>query len=300
LKARSNSFFACLLAISVFAWWNPLAATLALALRDDQYTHILLILPISATLIFVDWKFDGKPQPWAIESSSRATAIIAAVCLGLALIANVFPRSSSPLLYDLRLTVDMLALIVWWIASFALCFGPRLFRRALFPLGFLLWMVPLPASFMNTLIGWLQRSSAAAAYWLFAAAGFDVVRRGLLIDLPGLTLEVAPECSSIRSSLILLLTTMVLAHLLLRSPWRKGVVVAAAIPLAVAKNGLRIFALGALATRVDPSYLTGTLHRQGGILYFLIALAAILVLAWRMRRGEATTEPKENASQALV
>ena len=96
------------------------------------------------------------------------------------------------------------------------------------------------------------------------------------MTIPGLTIEVARECSSIRSSLMLVVTSMVLAQMLLRSAWRKTVVIALAIPLSVAKNGLRIFVLGMLATRVDRSYLTGRLHHQGGIIYFLIALAVIL------------------------
>jgi exosortase/archaeosortase family protein len=108
----------------------------------------------------------------------------------------------------------------------------------------------------------------------------------MLLHIPGLTLEVAPECSSIRSSLMLVVTTMVLAHLLLRSFWRKALVIAVAIPLSVAKNGLRIFVLGMLGTRVDPSFLTGRLHRQGGIIYFLIALSAIFLLLWILRHGE--------------
>ena len=86
--------------------------------------------------------------------------------------------------------------------------------------------------------------------------------------------------------MMLLVTTMVLAHLLLRSPWRKIVVVAAAVPLSIAKNGLRIFVLGALATRVNPSFLTGRLHREGGIIFFLIALAGIFLLIWILHRGE--------------
>jgi exosortase len=113
-----------------------------------------------------------------------------------------------------------------------------------------------------------------------------VAQDGTLLTIPGLTIEVARECSSIRSSLMLVVTTMVLAQMLLRSPWRKALVVAVAIPLSVAKNGLRIFVLGMLGTRVDPGFLSGRLHHQGGIIYFLIALAAIFLLLWIARRGD--------------
>ena len=54
--------------------------------------------------------------------------------------------------------------------------------------------------------------------------------------------------------------------------------IALAVPLSVAKNGLRIFVFAMLATRVDRTYLTGRLHHRGGIIYFLIALAVIFLL----------------------
>jgi exosortase len=113
-----------------------------------------------------------------------------------------------------------------------------------------------------------------------------VAEDGTQLTIPGLTIEVARECSSIRSSLMLVVTSMVLAQMLLRSAWQKTLVIAFAIPLSVAKNGLRIFVLAMLATRVDRSYLTGRLHHQGGIIYFLIALAVIFLLIWVARRGE--------------
>ena len=72
----------------------------------------------------------------------------------------------------------------------------------------------------------------------------------------------------------------------LLSFWRKAVTFAVAIPLTVLKNGLRIFVLGVLTTKVDPSFFTGRLHRQGGIVYFLIALSCIFLLLWFLRRGE--------------
>jgi exosortase len=147
-------------------------------------------------------------------------------------------------------------------------------------------VVPFPDFLLNAIVALLQRSSATAAHLFLLAVGIPVVQQGTLVHIPGLTVEVAPECSSIRSSLVLLVTTMVLAQLLLRSFWRKVLVVAVAIPLSVAKNGLRIFTLAVLATHVDPSYLTGRLHHQGGIIFLLIALAAIFSLLWIVRRGE--------------
>jgi exosortase len=289
-KRESTSRFLPILLFSIFGaisvgiWWGPLASSFALALHDEQYTHILLILPISAALIFLD----SQPLGWKPHESPVGSSVkIGSVLLVLAVLTTFMVRWSAVALpSDMQLPVSILAFVVWCIAAFILCFGTTAFRRALFPLCFLLWMVPFPDFVLNTIISLLQRGSAASAHLLFLAAGIPVEQRGLLVHIPGLTLEVAPECSSIRSSLMLLVTTMVLAQLLLRSPWRKLFVVAVAIPLSVAKNGLRIFALGVLATRVDPSYLDGNFHRHGGIIFFLIALAAIFLLLWIVRRSE--------------
>jgi len=85
---------------------------------------------------------------------------------------------------------------------------------------------------------------------------------------------------------MLVVTTMVLAHLFLRSWWRKALLVVAAIPLSVAKNGLRIFTIAELATRVDPGFLDGNLHHHGGIVFFAIGVVVVVVLLWILRRTE--------------
>lgn len=276
LESSPLLIFSSLVAISIALWWSALASLFALALRDEQYTHILLILPISAGFIFLEWK--------APASRSGLSAAAGSVLLLAALLARLFVKGLSST--DVQLSLTILALVAWWVGAFILCFGLRSFWRALFPLCFLLWMVPLPQSILNPILAWLQQGSAASAHVFFAAAGIPVEQRGTLVHIPGLTLEVAPECSSIRSSTMLLVTTMALAQLMLVSLWRKAVVFAVAIPLSVVKNGLRIFLLGVLATKVDSSYLTGRLHRQGGIIYFLIALLGIFLLLWILRRCE--------------
>jgi exosortase len=279
LRLSPSLIFSILAAISLAIWWRALTSSFALALRDDQYTHLLLILPVSVALIFMDWK---KPEP-----STRLSLSIGSALLAAAVVAIVLARLEVvPLHSDEQLSVNMLALVVWWMGAFILCFGTRAFRRALFPLCFLFWMVPLPQFLLNPIVRLLQDGSAASARLLFAAVGVPVAQDGTRLTIPGLTIEVARECSSIRSSLMLVVTSMVIAQTLLSSTWRKALVSALAIPLSVAKNGLRIFVLAILATHVDRSFLTGRLHHQGGIIYFLIALAAIFLFIWIARRGE--------------
>ena len=108
------------------------------------------------------------------------------------------------------------------------------------------------------------------------------------MDIPGLGIDVTRECSSMRSSLLLIVMTMVLAHLFLGSWWRKALLIAAAIPLMVAKNGLRIFVIAELGTRIDPGFLDGKLHHHGGIVFLAIATAIVIILIWILRRSETS------------
>jgi exosortase len=271
--------FGVLLAASLVVGWRSLLATFALALHNDEYTHILLILPVSLALIVGEWpSLREKVSP----NVRPGFALVA-----IAVLAAVFPSMrSGSLPPDIALSIHMFALVLFWGGACILCFGLRVARGLLFPLCFLLWLVPFPQAMLARIVDLLQRGSALSAHVLFAAAGVPVLQEGVVLSIPGLTVEVAQECSSIRSSSMLLVTAMVLAHVLLRSPWRQALVVAVAVPLSVAKNGLRIFTIAMLGTRVDPGYLNGRLHHQGGVIFFAIALALVLVLIWFLKRPE--------------
>jgi exosortase len=270
---------ALLWAVCLMVGWRPLLDTFALALRDNAYTHILLILPISAALICLEWP---SLRPMVAPNVRTGSALLAMAVL----VAGFVTGWPASLPSDVQLSIRMFALVLAWIGAFLLCFGTRVSRALLFPLCFLFGVVPVPHVLLNEIVWRLQQGSALAAYSLFAGFGIPVVQDGVILTIPGLTLEVAKECSSIRSSSMLLVTTMVLAQLLLRSPWRKALVIGVAVVLSVAKNGLRIFTIAMLATRVDPGYLTGRLHHEGGIVFFMIALIGVFVLLWILRRGE--------------
>ncbi len=271
-----------LLAVSITLGWRPLLDTFTLALREDQYTHIILILPLSAALILSEWR-SLRPMVARNFRTGFPLLVIAVLLVG------VVKWRSATLPSDVRLSIEMFALVLSWIAAFVLCFGSRVSRSVLFPLCFLFGLVPFPQVVLNEIVDLLQQGSAFAAYALFVAVGVPASQNGILVTIPGLTVEVAQECSSIRSSSMLLVTTMVLAHVLLRSPWRKLLAIVFAVFLSVAKNGLRIFTIAMLGTRVDPAFLTGRLHRQGGIVFFMIALIAVFVLLWIFRKGEKTS-----------
>src|SRR3989454_970680 len=285
-RVQSNSSFAFLFVVSLAVGWHALARTFSLALHNEEYTHLLLILPVSASLILVEWR-SQKPIAQANFRIGSALLLAAVLIAGLAR----WRRGDVP--DDVQLSLSMIALVLWWIASFVACFGFRVSRTLLFPLVFLLWMVPIPSSVLSKVIEFLQRESAVGARLMFSLIGVPVSQQGVVLFIPGVNIEVARECSSIRSSVMLLVASMVLAQVSLRSSWSKAVVIAATVPLSIAKNALRIVTLSVLGTRVDPGFLTGRLHHQGGIVFFMISLAVLVLLLWILRRIEEPRPPLE-------
>ena len=278
-KRAPHLEFLVLTATSLVLWWRALSSTFSLALSSDAHTHILLILPLSVALIYLR---RHALQP-VFERSLRAGA---ALLIASLLIAGLGKWGPDGLPNDVRLALSMFGLVTWWIGSVVFCFGTRCFRSLLFPLCFLFLLVPIPVLVVNGIIEFLQQQSTIAARIMFSSAGVPVTQDGIMLSIPGLDIEVAHECSSIRSSLMLVVTTMVLADLLLRSSWRKALLIAVAVPLSIAKNGFRIFTIAELGTRVDPGFLDGRLHHRGGIVFFGLSVVVVSALLWILRRTE--------------
>jgi exosortase len=275
--------------VLIVFWWHPLLATAELALSNEAYTHILLILPLSAALIYFELKqqdsksINSNKSPVDRQPSPRTGVVLLSLAFAIGSYARWGMRTAPD---DIRLSLSMVSLVTGWIASVLFCFGARTFRLFLFPLCFLFLIVPIPDFALSWIVEFLQQQSASAARIMFRTIGVPVIQNGIMLSIPTLDIEVARECSSIRSSLMLVVTTMVLAHLFLHAWWRKALLVVAAIPLSVAKNGLRIFTIGELGTRIDPSFLTGKLHHNGGIIFFGISVVAVVVLLWILQRTE--------------
>jgi exosortase len=278
-------------AASLIFGWHILVNTFLLSLRDDEFTYILLVAPVCAVLLCLDWR-SLRPL---ITPNLRIGPVLLLAALLVACYAHGWSRLLSA---DVELSLAMFALVLWWVGDFVLWFGTRASRMVLFPLCFLFGLVPLPRFALDAIVLQLQLGSAWAAHALFWASGVPVDQSGVFLAIPGLTIQVAHECSSIRSSSLLLATTIVLAQIMLRSPWRRALLIGSVVPLSIAKNGLRIFIIAMLGMRVDPGYLTGRFHHQGGIVYFAIALIAVVVLLWLLRKNEEL--PRKSSSGAKV
>ncbi|HEX4487705.1 MAG TPA: exosortase/archaeosortase family protein [Terriglobales bacterium] len=272
-----HACFAGLVLLASAVCYRALLTVAGESLTVDAYAPFAFIPPVSLALIYTE-----RREIFSINRFWRV-AVVGYVLLFTALIWAG----------SLSLSVRLFSAAC--IAAFGTCYGRAASKRAAFPLALLLGMAPMPQLWLDRSIDFLQRGSAIATGWLFSIANVPFSRHGLIFSLPRLDIEIARECSGIRSSLILLICGLVIAHLFLKAGWTKGLLAAAIIPVTIAKNGLRIFTLAMLGMYVDPSFLTGRLHRDGGGVFFALAFVALLGLIKVLRKVERIRVPANSA-----
>src|SRR2546422_1136327 len=281
-RTARNASFLLFTALTFVFFWVPLSTLIRFSFEQEQYSHIILVPVVSAFLIFRERRrIFCHIEPNIGEGLGLLFAGILSYWFG----QRKFPALSE----NDQLTIAILSVVTIWVAGFILCYGTPALRASLFPLLFLLLMVPIPDFFLSRAVFWLQKASAEVSYALFQFTGVPVYREGFVFSLSGVDIEIAKECSGIRSSIALFITSLLAGYLFLRSRWRRVVLTLAIFPLLIVKNGFRIVTLTLLATYVDSSFLTGNLHRKGGILFFVLALVFLAPVLWVLQRSEAVS-----------
>ena len=158
--------------------------------------------------------------------------------------------------------------------------GWQMLRAILFPLLFLILMIPIPAIILNQITFPLQILASKLAAWSLPLCGVPVLREGNIINLPAMPLEVADACSGIRSLLSLTTLAVMYGFLLETRVWLRITIALASIPIAVAANGFRIFGTGLLVQYWDPEKAEGFFHQFSGWLIFVVSLLLLFALHW--------------------
>jgi exosortase len=187
---------------------------------------------------------------------------------------------------DVRLAGWILGFILAGTAGGFWFWGAPILRQIAFPICFLAFMLPLPETTVESIETFLQHASADLSAVLFSLFGTPFVRNETGFWLPGLRIEVARECSGIRSTLMLFITATLAAHLMLKTPWKQATLALAVIPLGILRNAIRILTISLLSVHVDPEIINSPLHHRGGPLFFLASLPLLFALLWLLRRSE--------------
>ncbi|MFH1036317.1 MAG: exosortase A [Pseudomonadota bacterium] len=229
---------------------------------DPNYSHGFLVPIISAWLIWRDRQAILELPPRACAWGLVVMASGLAVLLVGQLAQEFFLRRVSllPVLWGLALT--------YW--------GWPRARRLLFPTVYLGLMVPLPYVVYDSVAFPLRLLAASLAGWGLRMLGLPVLVEGNVITLPTVIMDVVDACSGIRSLISLLAVGVILAHLMLPTRWRKVLLVALVLPVAVLANALRVLVTGLLAGPFGEVVLKGAGHDFVGWLVFMAGFLMLL------------------------
>jgi exosortase len=271
----------CLLAtlLATGLCWAPLKNLVSFAFHSNIYFYSGVIPLMSAALIYLEKE--------RIFSCARYNLGIGLALISLALVIGwcnkMYLGAWSP---NNSLSLGILSFVVLLAGVFVLCYGTKAFRAAAFQWSLLLLMVPLPPALLERAILVMRECSTQAAGILFRLGGVPFFRSGFRFSLPGMDLEVAEQCSGIRSGLSFLITSLLMGHLFLRSSWGRLGLVLAAFPITIFKNGLRIVTIYGLSIHPSMVSLVAWVHRYGGIPFSFLGLALLATLVASLRKFE--------------
>jgi exosortase C (VPDSG-CTERM-specific) len=280
---------ACFVIVLLAAFGQPLLGLANYAARSSLHSYILLIPFVSGYLLYL--RRDQLPKKRVADIPLGILALTGG--LGVFLLTHWLAfagRLPADNYYFVLLTISFLCCLG---AGGFFFFGRDWMRAAAFPLAYLLFMIPMPDAMADALESASKYASAEVANVLFQLSGTPFLRAGLIFQLPNITIEVAQECSGIRSSWVLLMTSILAANLFLRTRWRRFALVAFVIPLAILRNGFRILVIGLLCVNVGPQMIHSLIHRRGGPLFFMLSLIPFFLVLWWLRKGDVRTRQPE-------
>jgi exosortase len=255
-------------AVTTIAFAILFSQPFALLVRDwwslPEAGHGLLLAPVAVWLAFKSGlRADAKPN-MLLGALMLVVAILIRYMAGLA--AELFTMRASMILALGGLTVyhyGFRQLLHWWLPFLLACLS-----------------IPLPELITQAMALPLQFKASQMGAAMLQMREIPVRLTGNVIRIPGNELFVTEACSGLRSLTALLSLAVLLGGLVLQKPITRVLLVALAVPIAVAINGVRVFLTGFLVYFVDPALGKGFMHVTEGWLLFLVSLSCMGVVAW--------------------
>jgi exosortase len=256
---------AAAVALLIWTYWLVLPELVTQWWNEDEYSHGFLVPLISIGLV------------WHKRAQLRAVPIAPAYTGVVLMAASLAVYATGIIGADLFLQrVSMVSMVA---GATLYITGWRMFAAVMFPIAFLLFMVPLPGIIFNSIAFPLQLLAAQIATDVMQAFGIPVFREGNIMHLASTSLDVEEACSGIRS-LISLSALGVLFAYVTESRWLPRLLIAAMIvPIAVVANVFRVTVTGLLAHYVSVDAALGVFHTVGGLSVFLLATVLLLAFA---------------------
>ena len=250
--------YASVLRALVVQWWT-----------DPDYGHGFFV-PLFSALVL--WRHREQLLRTEVKPANSGLVVI----IG-ALLLFLFGSLGAELFTS---RVSLLLLLVGMVLFLA---GRKALRSVSFPVGFLVFMIPIPVIIYNQITFPLQLlASRLATSWL-ELVQIPVLRDGNILVMSNYSLEVVEACSGIRSLMTLMSLAVAYGYLVEPRHWMRYALALLMVPSAIFTNAVRIMLAGVLAHHFGPAAAEGFLHEFSGWLVFLAALAFLFVFHWILR-----------------
>ncbi|MEQ8317106.1 MAG: exosortase/archaeosortase family protein [Phycisphaerales bacterium] len=220
------AWLAVLLVLAVLAALPSWHNVIDLALRSDEYSHMLLVLPVVGLLLW--------------QRRERLAAVTPRYCLwggALALLGVAMDFVGFATQIDLVKDLGMVAMFVAPVVAVA---GWRWPLAALPAFGALLFLVPVPGRIRQRIALPLQDTSASITQWFMDIIGQPVTRMGNVLQINGVDVAVAEACNGMRMVVALALVTYAFVFSMPLRPWARITLLLVSPLVAVFVNVLRL------------------------------------------------------------
>lgn len=158
-------------------------------------------------------------------------------------------------------------------------FGKEIARNLIFPVFFLIAMIPLPLVLIGNLTVKLKLFVAQTATFVLNRIGFPCIRDGSIIRMPHSYIAVEAPCSGLRSLIALLTLGLLFAYALKVSYIKKTLLFLSSIPIALACNVMRITMLGIANDLYGEKIALGFFHDLSGYIMFGVAFVGLFSIS---------------------
>lgn len=232
--------------------------------NDDNYSHGFLVPPLAA---FFVWerrrKLAALPLSPSLLGLVAVVGSLAVLVIGILGAEQFLTRVSL-----IGVTVGGVVFLLGW---------PHL-RVLMFPIAFLLLMIPIPSIIFNQIAFPLQLLASQFGQGALVLCQIPVLREGNVLHLSHMSLEVAEACSGIRSLISLLTLGIVYGYFTDSRLWVRTVIALSTVPVAIVSNGLRVAGTGVAASQMGPAAAEGFFHTFSGWLVFMAAFALLFIV----------------------
>lgn len=251
---------------------------------DPNYSHGMVVPLFALGLAWVAWK---RHSVEPVQAKLTAGNLL----MGGGLVLAGFTMHTMAVFLN-HLMLDVVALITILVGLVTALGGLSATWVYLFPIGFLIFMAPLPAAWQQPVALNMQHFVSVISTEMLSFFGVPVFREGYRILIPGFPMEVGEACSGLRGLTAIVALAAAIGYLSGRSFLYRISLLLLAIPIAIAANCVRVFGTGIIMLLFGKKWAEGVFHTLEGLV--VVALAAVLVVAvaWALAQFENYLQTK--------